>query len=77
MREKGVNIEVVPNDEHGQISVTALTGMMDDRVKVVAISYMPSNGGLVQPAAGNRGANHGARTTRQPRIVPVFPQQGV
>jgi cysteine desulfurase/selenocysteine lyase len=51
MRDRGVSVEVVPNDENGQISVSALTGMMDDRVKVVAVSHMPTNGGLVQPAA--------------------------
>ncbi len=49
--ERGVRVEVVPNDDQGQISVSALANMMDERVKVVAISHMPTNGGLVQPAA--------------------------
>lgn len=49
--ERGVRVEVVPNDDQGQISVSALANMMDQRVKVVAISHMPTNGGLVQPAA--------------------------
>jgi selenocysteine lyase/cysteine desulfurase len=49
--ERGVSVEVVPNDEHGQVSVEALANMLDRRVKVVAISHMPTNGGLVQPAA--------------------------
>ena len=49
--ERGVSIEVIPNDEHGQLSVLALENMMDDRVKVVAVSHMPTNGGLVQPAS--------------------------
>lgn len=48
---RGVSIEVIPNDEHGQVSVEALANMLDNRVRVVAISHMPSNGGLVQPAA--------------------------
>jgi cysteine desulfurase/selenocysteine lyase len=51
IRDRGVSVEVVPNDEHGQISISALTEMMDDRVKVVAVSHMPTNGGLVQPTA--------------------------
>jgi cysteine desulfurase/selenocysteine lyase len=49
--ERGVSVEVVPNDETGQLSVEALRELIDDRVKVVAISHMPTNGGLVQPAA--------------------------
>ncbi|HEY7030990.1 MAG TPA: aminotransferase class V-fold PLP-dependent enzyme [Thermomicrobiales bacterium] len=49
--ERGVAVEVVPNDEHGQIDVEALARMLDDRVRVVAVSHMPTNGGLVQPAA--------------------------
>lgn len=48
---RGVAVEVVPNDEHGQLSVEALAGMLDGRVKVVAVTHMPTNGGLVQPAA--------------------------
>jgi cysteine desulfurase / selenocysteine lyase len=47
----GAIIEVVPNDEHGQLSLTALADLLDDRVKLVAVSHMPTNGGLVQPAA--------------------------
>ena len=49
--ERGVSVEVIPNDEHGQVSIAALGTMLDEQVKVVAISHMPTNGGLVQPAA--------------------------
>jgi selenocysteine lyase/cysteine desulfurase len=49
--EQGVVVEVVPNDEYGQIDVEALARMIDERVRVVAVSHMPTNGGLVQPAA--------------------------
>ncbi len=51
LREKGVEIQVVPNDEHGQMDVSALAEMMSERVRVVAVSHMPTNGGLTQPAA--------------------------
>jgi cysteine desulfurase / selenocysteine lyase len=44
-------VEVVPNDESGQLSVEALRGMIDDRVKLIAITHVPTNGGLVNPAA--------------------------
>ena len=48
---RGVRVEPVPNDEHGQLSLAALERMLDDRVKLVAVSHMPTNGGLLQPAA--------------------------
>jgi selenocysteine lyase/cysteine desulfurase len=41
----------VPDDEHGQISIDVLRRMADDRVKLVAITHVPTNGGLVNPAA--------------------------
>ena len=50
-RNTGAVVEVVPNDEHGQTSVSAMREMLDERVKLVAITHVPSNGGLVNPAA--------------------------
>lgn len=44
-------IAVIPNDETGQLSVDALRQMIDDRVKLIAITHVPTNGGLVNPAA--------------------------
>jgi cysteine desulfurase / selenocysteine lyase len=50
----GVVIDVVPDDEHGQVSVDALARMLDeDRggpVGLVALTHVPTNGGLVNPA---------------------------
>ncbi len=44
-------IEVIPNDEHGQVSVEALERMLaDGRVGLVGITHVPTNGGLVNPA---------------------------
>ena len=51
VRTRGVSVQIVPNDEHGQIDVRALSDMLDERVRLVAVSHMPTNGGLVQPAA--------------------------
>lgn len=48
---RGFSVEVVPDDEWGQVSVEALADALDDRVKLVAITHVPSGGGLVNPAA--------------------------
>jgi selenocysteine lyase/cysteine desulfurase len=49
-RKQGAVVEAVPNDAHGQIDVAALERMIDGRVKLVAITHVPTNGGLVNPA---------------------------
>ena len=48
-RRTGAVIEVIPDDESGQLSVAALADMLDERVKLVAITHVPTNGGLVNP----------------------------
>lgn len=50
-RKTGAVVEVIPNDEHGQISIEALRRALDARVKLIAITHVPTNGGLVNPAA--------------------------
>lgn len=50
-RKSGAVIEVIPNDAHGQISVDALRRAVDERVKLIAVSHVPTNGGLVNPVA--------------------------
>ena len=50
-RKTGAVIEAVPNDDSGQIDVTALADMIDDKVKLISITHVPTNGGLVNPAA--------------------------
>jgi len=47
----GATLEVVPNDETGQLSLAALERLMDERVRLIAITHVPTNGGLVNPAA--------------------------
>lgn len=61
-KKTGAVVEVIPNDEYGQVSVEALEGMMDERVRLVAVTHVPTNGGLVNPAAeiGRIAKKHGA-----------------
>src|SRR5437773_7469810 len=47
----GVEVVTMPNDEHGQVSVDALRDSVDERTKLVAITHVPTNSGLVNPAA--------------------------
>ena len=46
----GATIEVVPDDEHGQFDVAALQWMLDEKVKLVSLVHVPTQGGLVNPA---------------------------
>ena len=50
-RKTGVTIEAIPNDEHGQVSVEALRRMIDEHVKLIAVTHVPTSGGLVNPVA--------------------------
>ncbi len=50
-QKTGAVVEVIPNDEHGQTSVDALRNMIDERVKLISITHVPTQGGLVNPAA--------------------------
>jgi cysteine desulfurase/selenocysteine lyase len=50
-RKTGAVVETIPNDAAGQLSVEALHRAIDDRVKLIAITHVPTNGGLVNPAA--------------------------
>ena len=47
----GVEVVFVEDDEYGQISIEDLKSLIDDRVKLISISLIPTGGGLVNPAA--------------------------
>ncbi len=49
-KKTGAAIVVVPDDKHGQIDLAALERAIDKRTKLVSISHIPTQGGLVQPA---------------------------
>lgn len=50
-QKTGARVEVVPDDLHGQVDVSALEDMLDERVKLISLVHVPTNGGLVNPAA--------------------------
>ena len=60
-RKTGAVIETIPDDSHGAVDVDALREAMDERVKLIAITHVPTNGGLVNPAAaiGRVAREHG------------------
>ncbi|MDJ0959791.1 MAG: aminotransferase class V-fold PLP-dependent enzyme [Acidimicrobiia bacterium] len=47
----GARIEVVPDTAAGEIDVAALETMIDESVKLISINHVPTNGGVVNPAA--------------------------
>ena len=49
-KKDNLTIEIVPSDESGTLDVNALESMVDKKVGLIAISWIPTNGGLVNPA---------------------------
>ena len=49
-RRNGVSVEVVPDDDSGALDPGALDRMIDGRVRLIAITWIPTNGGLINPA---------------------------
>lgn len=50
-KKHGVEIDVIPNDASGQLSVKEMEKKIDENVKLIAITHIPTQGGLVNPAA--------------------------
>jgi cysteine desulfurase/selenocysteine lyase len=50
-RRHGVVIDIIPDDAFGAIDPAALREMIDDRVRLISVTWIPTNGGLTNPAA--------------------------
>ena len=50
-RKTGASIEVVPPDPTGQIDVDQLRHLIDEDVALIALTHVPTNSGLINPAA--------------------------
>jgi selenocysteine lyase/cysteine desulfurase len=50
-RRTGAIVEVIPDAPTGELSIDALAAMLDERVRLVAVTHVPSHSGLVNPAA--------------------------
>lgn len=56
-----IEIDVAPNDRHGQVDVEALERLLSPRTRLVCLTHIPTNSGLVNPAAavGEVTSRHG------------------
>jgi len=57
----GARLEVIPCDAHGAVDPQALAQMIDGQVRLIALTWLPANGGLINPVAqiGSVARRHG------------------
>jgi selenocysteine lyase/cysteine desulfurase len=48
-RDKGVVVETIPSTATGELCVESLQAMIDNSVKLISVTHVPTNGGLVNP----------------------------
>ncbi|WP_447987713.1 aminotransferase class V-fold PLP-dependent enzyme [Achromobacter spanius] len=47
----GAVLETIPSDASGCVDADALAAMLDERVRLITLTWLPANGGLINPAA--------------------------
>lgn len=50
-QDHGAEVQVIPSDETGQLDVSELRRAIDEQTRLISVSHVPTNGGLVNPAA--------------------------
>ena len=57
----GASIEAIPSDSSGAVDPNELAAMLDERVRLISLTWLPANGGLINPAAaiGQVARHHG------------------
>ncbi len=60
-KRAGASIEVIPCDANAAADPRALETMLDERVRLIALTWLPANSGLINPAAaiGEVARRHG------------------
>lgn len=60
-QRRQLHVDVAPSDSQGQIDVDALESMITPRTRLIAITHVPSQGGLINPAeqVGEVAQRHG------------------
>jgi len=58
--QAGARVEVIPCDASGEVCPVALESMLDARVKLIDLTWLPANGGLINPdqAIGDLARRH-------------------
>ena len=60
-KDSGVRVDIIPSTDTGEVCVDALKAMIDDRTRLISVTHVPTNGGLVNPveAIGSVAREHG------------------
>jgi len=60
-KRRNLHIDLIPSDEHGQVDIAEIGNLITDQTKLIAITHVPTQGGLVNPVReiGRLAKQHG------------------